>query len=74
MEGKTRANCVARGPVWTPLNIADKPVEKAAEHGKETPMERPAQPEEVCPHLFSLYPRGLQLYQGSSVDFALWRN
>jgi NAD(P)-dependent dehydrogenase (short-subunit alcohol dehydrogenase family) len=41
--------CVAPGPVWTPLNIADKPAEKAAEHGKDTPMERPAQPEEVAP-------------------------
>ena len=46
---KIRVNCVAPGPVWTPLNIADKEAEKAAEHGKETPMERPAQPEEVAP-------------------------
>jgi NAD(P)-dependent dehydrogenase (short-subunit alcohol dehydrogenase family) len=49
VEKKIRVNCVAPGPVWTPLNIADKPPEKAAEHGKETPMERPAQPEEVAP-------------------------
>ncbi|HEX3091678.1 MAG TPA: SDR family oxidoreductase, partial [Candidatus Angelobacter sp.] len=45
VERKIRVNCVAPGPVWTPLNIADKDAEKAAEHGKETPMERPAQPE-----------------------------
>ena len=49
VEKKIRVNCVAPGPVWTPLNIADKSAEKAAEHGKETPMERPAQPEEVAP-------------------------
>jgi len=49
VEKKIRVNCVAPGPVWTPLNIADKPAEKAAEHGKQTPMERPAQPEEVAP-------------------------
>ena len=49
VEKKIRVNCVAPGPVWTPLNIADKKAEKAAEHGKETPMERPAQPEEVAP-------------------------
>lgn len=49
VEKKIRVNCVAPGPVWTPLNIADKPGEKAAEHGKKTPMERPAQPEEVAP-------------------------
>jgi NAD(P)-dependent dehydrogenase (short-subunit alcohol dehydrogenase family) len=49
VEKKIRVNCVAPGPVWTPLNIADKPAEKAAKHGKDTPMERPAQPEEVAP-------------------------
>ncbi|HEY2913336.1 MAG TPA: SDR family oxidoreductase, partial [Candidatus Angelobacter sp.] len=49
VEKKIRVNCVAPGPVWTPLNIADKPAEEAAEHGKKTPMERPAQPEEVAP-------------------------
>jgi len=49
VERKIRVNCVAPGPVWTPLNIADKPAKKAAEHGKETPMGRPAQPEEIAP-------------------------
>jgi NAD(P)-dependent dehydrogenase (short-subunit alcohol dehydrogenase family) len=49
VEKKIRVNCVAPGPVWTPLNIADKPAEKAGEHGQDVPMERPAQPEEVAP-------------------------
>ncbi len=49
VERKIRVNCVAPGPVWTPLNVADKPAEKVAEHGKKTPMERAAQPEEVAP-------------------------
>jgi NAD(P)-dependent dehydrogenase (short-subunit alcohol dehydrogenase family) len=44
-----RVNCVAPGPVWTPLNVADKPAEEVAKHGKDTPMGRPAQPEEVAP-------------------------
>jgi NAD(P)-dependent dehydrogenase (short-subunit alcohol dehydrogenase family) len=46
-----RVNCVAPGPVWTPLNAADEgnPPEKVAEFGKKTPLERPAQPEELAP-------------------------
>jgi len=39
-----RVNCVAPGPVWTPLNVVDKPAEKAGRHGQDTPMKRPAQP------------------------------
>jgi NAD(P)-dependent dehydrogenase (short-subunit alcohol dehydrogenase family) len=44
-----RVNCVAPGPVWTPLNPADVEPEKVAEFGKKVPMKRPAQPEEVAP-------------------------
>ncbi|HEX2250177.1 MAG TPA: SDR family oxidoreductase [Gemmatimonadales bacterium] len=49
VEREIRVNCVAPGPVWTPLNIADKPPEKAGKHGQDVPMKRPAQPEEVAP-------------------------
>ncbi|MGA0600833.1 SDR family oxidoreductase [Caulobacter sp. KR2-114] len=44
-----RVNAVAPGPVWTPLNPADKPAEAAAKFGSDTPMRRPAQPEEIAP-------------------------
>lgn len=44
-----RVNCVAPGPIWTPLNVADKPAKKAAKHGQEVPMRRPGQPEELAP-------------------------
>jgi NAD(P)-dependent dehydrogenase (short-subunit alcohol dehydrogenase family) len=44
-----RVNCVAPGPIWTPLNVADKPAHKAAKHGHAVPMQRPGQPEEVAP-------------------------
>jgi NAD(P)-dependent dehydrogenase (short-subunit alcohol dehydrogenase family) len=44
-----RVNCVAPGPVWTPLNVADKPAHEAAVHGESTAMGRPAQPEEIAP-------------------------
>ncbi|MHB2167217.1 SDR family oxidoreductase [Alsobacter sp. R-9] len=44
-----RVNCVAPGPVWTPLNPADKDAEAVAQFGADTPMRRPAQPEEIAP-------------------------
>jgi NAD(P)-dependent dehydrogenase (short-subunit alcohol dehydrogenase family) len=46
-----RVNAVAPGPVWTPLNPADEglPAEKVGEFGQQTPMGRPAQPEELAP-------------------------
>jgi NAD(P)-dependent dehydrogenase (short-subunit alcohol dehydrogenase family) len=49
VERRIRVNCVAPGPVWTPLNPADKPAEKVAEFGSDKPIGRPAQPEEVAP-------------------------
>jgi len=44
-----RVNCVAPGPVWTPLNPADRLAPDVAEFGKDSDMGRPAQPEELSP-------------------------
>jgi NAD(P)-dependent dehydrogenase (short-subunit alcohol dehydrogenase family) len=44
-----RVNAVAPGPVWTPLNPSDKTAEDVAQFGADTPMKRPAQPEEIAP-------------------------
>lgn len=44
-----RVNAVAPGPVWTPLNPADKSAKDVAEFGKDSAMKRPAQPEELAP-------------------------
>lgn len=44
-----RVNAVAPGPVWTPLNPADKRAKQIEKFGGDTPMKRPAQPEEIAP-------------------------
>jgi NAD(P)-dependent dehydrogenase (short-subunit alcohol dehydrogenase family) len=44
-----RVNAVAPGPVWTPLNPADKDAESVKNFGKATVMKRAAQPEELSP-------------------------
>ena len=49
LERGIRVNAVAPGPVWTPLNPADRAADKVAEFGKKSDMGRPAQPEEISP-------------------------
>ncbi|WP_372826835.1 SDR family oxidoreductase [Polaromonas sp.] len=44
-----RVNAVAPGPVWTPLNPADKSAADIRKFGEKTDMKRPAQPEEISP-------------------------
>lgn len=44
-----RVNCVAPGPVWTPLIPASMPEEEVENFGKDYPLGRPAQPAEVAP-------------------------
>nr|WP_310467611.1 SDR family oxidoreductase [Sphingomonas sp.] len=45
-----RVNAVAPGPIWTPLNpMGGSTPEKMKDFGKNTPMGRPGQPNEVAP-------------------------
>ncbi|RUT05579.1 NAD(P)-dependent oxidoreductase [Dulcicalothrix desertica PCC 7102] len=49
VEKGIRVNGVAPGPIWTPLIPATFPEEKVANFGKQVPMQRAGQPEEVAP-------------------------
>ncbi len=44
-----RVNAVAPGPIWTPLIPSTFPEDKVANFGKQVPMERAGQPEELAP-------------------------
>ena len=50
-----RVNAVAPGPIWTPLNpFGGQPPEKIKDFGRDTPMGRPGQPNEVAPSFLFL--------------------
>jgi len=51
VERGIRVNAVAPGPVWTPLNPSDtgRTPDEVAKFGADSPMKRPAQPEELAP-------------------------
>jgi NAD(P)-dependent dehydrogenase (short-subunit alcohol dehydrogenase family) len=49
VERRIRVNCVAPGPVWTPLIPATFPAEKVESFGQQVPMQRAAQPDEIAP-------------------------
>ena len=48
-EKGIRVNCVAPGPIWTPLIPSTMPVEKVSQFGGQVPMKRPGQPKELAP-------------------------
>ena len=48
-EKGIRVNCVAPGPVWTPLIPSTLDIDKARDFGLQVPLKRPGQPCEVAP-------------------------
>jgi NAD(P)-dependent dehydrogenase (short-subunit alcohol dehydrogenase family) len=48
-EDNIRVNAVAPGPIWTPLIPSTFPEEHVGRFGRDTPLGRPGQPEEVAP-------------------------
>lgn len=49
LEKGIRVNAVAPGPIWTPFIPSTFSAEETGKFGKETPMKRPGQPDEVAP-------------------------
>jgi NAD(P)-dependent dehydrogenase (short-subunit alcohol dehydrogenase family) len=65
VERRIRVNCVAPGPVWTPLIPSTFGPEKTAQFGKQVPMERAAQPDEIAPsYVFFAADRLSSFYTG----------
>jgi NAD(P)-dependent dehydrogenase (short-subunit alcohol dehydrogenase family) len=70
-ERGIRVNCVAPGPVWTPLIPSTFPPEKVAEFGGQVPYQRPAQPDELAPSYVFLASNRLSSYYTGEVIAAL---
>lgn len=64
-ERRIRVNCVAPGPVWTPLIPATMDAEKVESFGGQVPMNRAAQPDEIAPsYVFFAASRMSSYYSG----------
>jgi len=63
-EKGIRVNGVAPGPIWTPLIPSTFPPEKVESFGKDTPMKRPGQPEELAPTYVFLASDDSSYYSG----------
>jgi NAD(P)-dependent dehydrogenase (short-subunit alcohol dehydrogenase family) len=63
-----RVNCVAPGPVWTPLIPATMPQERAENFGKDTPMKRAGQPAELAAAYVLLASEGASYITGSTIQ------
>jgi len=62
-----RANCVAPGPIWTPLIPASFPEDKVKEFGQNTLIGRAGQPEEVAPSYVFLASRDSSYITGQTI-------
>jgi NAD(P)-dependent dehydrogenase (short-subunit alcohol dehydrogenase family) len=63
-EKGIRVNCVAPGPVWTPLIPATLSEDHVKEFGSDTFWERPAQPAEIAPSFVFLASTDGRYYTG----------
>lgn len=66
-EKGIRANCVAPGPIWTPLIPSTMPGEKVSNFGTQVPMKRPGQPAELASAYVMLADPGSSYTSGTTV-------
>lgn len=62
-----RVNCVAPGPVWTPLIPASMSGDEVAKFGANYPMKRPAQPVELAPAYVMLAESAASYVSGATI-------
>jgi NAD(P)-dependent dehydrogenase (short-subunit alcohol dehydrogenase family) len=62
-----RVNCVAPGPVWTPLIPSTMPADQVKDFGKSTPLGRPAQPKELAPAYVMLATNEASYISGATI-------
>jgi NAD(P)-dependent dehydrogenase (short-subunit alcohol dehydrogenase family) len=67
-EKGIRVNCVAPGPIWTPLIPSTMPPDKAKEFGKDMPLKRPGQPAELAAAYVLLASEGASYTTGSTIQ------
>lgn len=67
-EKGIRVNCVAPGPIWTPLIPSTMPVEKVKNFGKDTPLKRAGQPAELAAAYVLLASQDSSYMTGSTVQ------
>lgn len=67
-EKGIRVNCVAPGPIWTPLIPATMPQDQVQEFGKTVPLGRPGQPAELAAPYVLLASEGSSYMTGSTVQ------
>jgi NAD(P)-dependent dehydrogenase (short-subunit alcohol dehydrogenase family) len=64
-DRRIRVNCVAPGPVWTPLIPATMDKDRVESFGEQTPFGRAAQPDEIAPsYVFFAAERLSSYYSG----------
>ncbi len=67
-EDGIRVNCVAPGPIWTPLIPATMPAENAKSFGENTPLKRAGQPAELAAAYVLLASEDSSYMTGSTVQ------